>query len=260
MTNEFQVASCSSGAAVADPEDHPELVRDCERLINLRDVLAGSGSLDWSVRDAITGWTGVTVGGSPQRVTKLNLASSAMTGELSGLLGELYGLTELRLNDNALTGQIPSKLTQLPNLTHLYLAGNQLSGCIPPVLHDVTSNDLATLVLADCGATTDISYGEHTLTQGTYEYSLVDDGPAVMFEVPAGLSLEIVGIVLTDSDDGGETIGLILRDTADMSWICVDLEQADECYRKIVSTSTDPDGIAALLDRLAESIWMDEGP
>ena len=61
-----------------------------------------------------------------------------------------------------------------------------------------------------------------------------------------------------DYDDGGSTIGLILRDTIDRSWICVDLEEADECYRKIVSTSTDPDGIAALLDRLSESIWMSE--
>ena len=107
--------------------------------------------------------------------------------------------------------------------------------------------------------TTNISYGEHTLTTGTYEYALVDDGPAVMFDVSAGLNLEIVGIVYTDSDDGGSTIGLILRDTTDQSWICVDLEEADECYRKIVSTSTDPEGVAALLDRLAESIWMDDG-
>ncbi len=73
--------------------------------------------------------------------------------------------------------------------------------------------------------------------------------------------LGIGGIVLTDSDDGGETIGLILRNTTEQSWICVDLERAEECYRKIVSTSQpgSPD-TAALFDRLAESIWMDEGP
>ena len=80
----------------------------------------------------------------------------------------------------------------------------------------------------------------------------------------AGLAIELTPYMArasqyTDSDDGGSTIGLILRDTTDQSWICVDLEEADECYRKIVSTSTDPDGIAALLDRLAESIWMDNG-
>ena len=138
-------------------------------------------------------------------------------------------------------------------------ADHSSSGCIPPALHEVTNNDLTSLVLADCGAPTDISYGAHRLSQGTHEFALVGDGPAVMFDVPAGLTLEIVGIVLTDADDGSETIGLILRNTAEQSWICVDLEQADECYRKIVSTSTDPDGIAALLDRLAESIWMDDG-
>ena len=177
------------------------------------------------------------------------------------LLGELEALTELRLNANALTGRIPSKLTTLTNLTHLYLAGNSFAGCLPPDLRDVANHDLSSLSLTDCGAPNDISYGEHTLTAGTYEFALVDDGPAVMFDVPAGLNLEIVGIVLTDSDQGGETIGLILRNTAEQSWICVDLEAAEECYRKIVSTTQpgSPD-IAALFDRLAESIWMDEGP
>ncbi len=127
-------------------------------------------------------------------------------------------------------------------------------------MRTINNNDLSALSLGDCGAPTDISYGEHTLTAGAYEFALVDEGPAVMFGVPAGLNLEIVGIVLTDSDDGGETICLILRNTTEQSWICVDLEQAEECYRKIVSTSTDPDGVAALLDRLSESIWMDDSP
>ena len=261
VTTVFRVASCASGTAVADPTNNAGLVEDCERLIGLRDVLAGSAALNWDVRTAITGWQGVTISGTPQRVTGLNLAGSGLNGELSGLVGELDALTELRLNGNALTGRIPSKLTTLTNLTHLYLAGNAFEGCLPPDLRDVANHDLSSLSLTDCGAPNDISYGEHTLTAGTYAFALVDDGPAVMFDVPAGLNLEIVGIVLTDSDQGGETIGLILRNTAEQSWICVDLEAAEECYRKIVSTTQpgSPD-IAALFDRLAESIWMDEGP
>ena len=146
------------------------------------------------------------------------------------------------------------------DLTHLYLANNSFSGCIPAELSSITNNDLSQLSLTDCAAPSDISYGKHTLTAGTYEFALVDDGPAVMFDVPDGLNLELVGIVFTDSDDGGETFGLILRNTAEQSWICIDLEHAEECYRRIVSTSTDPDGVAALLDRLSESIWMDESP
>ena len=259
-TTVFRVASCASGTAVSDPSANAELVADCERLIGLRDLLSGSGSLHWDVRTSISGWSGVTLGGTPKRVTQLNLATESLDGELSGLLGDLDGLTQLRLNGNALSGPIPSKLTALANLTHLYLAGNSFSGCLPADLKTVANNDLSALTLADCGAPTDISYGEHTLASGAHEYALVDDGSAVMFDVPAGLNLEIVGIVLTDSESGEATIGLILRDTTDQSWLCVDLERAEECYRKIVSTSTHPDGIAALLDRLAESIWMDEGP
>ena len=52
-----------------------------------------------------------------------------------------------------------------------------------------------------------------------YQFALVDDRPPVMFDVPTGPNLEIVGIVST-SQTG----------TAD---------------------------IAPLFDRLAESIWMD---
>ena len=260
VTTVFRVASCASGTAVANPSLNPELVADCERLIGLRDVLAGSGSLNWDVRTEMSGWTGVTLGASPQRVTTLSLASSGLSGQLSGLLGDLDGLTELHFNSNTLTGQIPSKLALLANLTQLYLANNSFSGCIPAELSSITNNDLSQLSLTDCAAPSDISYGKHTLTAGTYEYALVDDGPAVMFDVPDGLNLEIVGIVLTDSDDGGQTVGLILRNIAEQSWICVDLEHAEECYRRIVSTSTDPDGVAALLDRLSESIWMDESP
>ena len=82
-----------------------------------------------------------------------------------------------------------------------------------------------------------------------------------MLDVPAGLNLEIVGIVLTESEEGDSTIGLILRNTSEQSWICVDLEIAEERYRKIVSTSQPATtNIAALFDRLAESIWMDDRP
>ena len=55
-----------------------------------------------------------------------------------------------------------------------------------------------------------------------YQFALVDNGPPVIFDVPAGPNLEIVGIV-SISQPG----------TAD---------------------------IAALFDRLAESIWMDTSP
>ena len=57
---------------------------------------------------------------------------------------------------------------------------------------------------------------------GPYQIALADNGPPVIFDVPAGPNLEIVGIVSTSQPR-----------TAD---------------------------IAALFDRLAESIWMDTSP
>ena len=70
-------------------------------------MLAGSGSVNWDVRTEISGWTGVTLSGTPQRVTQLNLASQSLSGEVSGLLGEVDALTQLRLDGNALSGRIP---------------------------------------------------------------------------------------------------------------------------------------------------------
>ena len=91
-----------------------------------------------------------------------------------------------------------------------------------------------------------------------------------MFDVPAGVSLEIVGIVLTDASGGDPFIGLILRDPTSRSWICVELEQSEECGRKIVRTSesagarsitsTATANVGSLFDRISESLWMDDAP
>ena len=144
------VVSCDSGVAVPNPTTSTELVEDCESLLEAKDRLAGTATLNWSAGRAMTTWTGVSVAGTPQRVTKLELADSSLTGETPAALGDLTGLTELRLNNNELTGRIPSKLSQLDQLTHIYLGGNspglpaeclersqphqRLSGCWAPVL------------------------------------------------------------------------------------------------------------------------------
>ena len=118
-------ASCIDGA-VADAANNPGLVADCEVLLAARDTLAGTASLNWSLDTPITGWDGVTVGGTPPRVTGLALVQKQLTGE------------------------IPSALASLSNLGSLRLDKNQLTGCIPPGLRDVASNDLAGLSLPFC--------------------------------------------------------------------------------------------------------------
>ena len=145
VTTTFQVATCENGGAVANPATDTALVADCDALLAMRDALAGTATLNWAAGTPISSWEGVTVAGTPQRVTKLSLANSSLTGELPRGLGGLTALTELRLNGNQLTGHVPWALTQLPSLTHL-LPGRQhrADGCVPPALRSVTNNDLAT--------------------------------------------------------------------------------------------------------------------
>ena len=138
VTTQFEVVSCDSGIAVPDPTTNTELVEDCETLLAMKDTLAGTATLNWSAGRPMTEWEGITVGGTPRRVTKLSLANSGLTGELPPELGALTALTELRLNDNDLTGSIPPVLGDLENLTKLYLNANNLTGLIPSELGNLT--------------------------------------------------------------------------------------------------------------------------
>ncbi len=144
------VASCANGTAVPDPATNLPLVHDCEALIDAKDTLRGTVALDWSTSSAITGWEGITTGGTPTRVTALELSSESLDGTIPALLGELYELTTLDLSSNSLTGEIPAALAMLDNLTELRLSGNQLTGCIPVALKDITTNDLSALNLLYC--------------------------------------------------------------------------------------------------------------
>ena len=144
-------APCASAAP--DQANNPALMRDCINLLGLKDTLRGTATLNWSVDTAITSWDGVTVQGSPGRITELLLTSKSLTGTIPPDLWRLDGLENLSLENNQLTGTIPSELTNLANLQQLRLSNNQLTGCIPPALRNVDSNDLDNLALQDCATT-----------------------------------------------------------------------------------------------------------
>ena len=114
------------------------LVRDCFALMDAKDTLRGTASLNWDFGRAIGTWDGVTVGGTPQRVTGLDLPAKKLTGTVPSSLGKLSQLTRLYLQDNKLTGSIPSELGGLSNLTRLNLYHNSLSGSIPPELGNLS--------------------------------------------------------------------------------------------------------------------------
>ena len=133
-----QATPCATGSAIADRANNSLLVSDCDTLLEVRDTLAGTVTLNWAAGTPITNWDGVTVGGTPQRIIVLYLPFQGLTGILPPELGDLTGLTQLTLLDNKLTGPIPSELANLSQLTDIFLGDNQLSGPIPSELGRMT--------------------------------------------------------------------------------------------------------------------------
>ena len=134
---------CPGATASEYPMAKGGLADDCAALLSAKDILAGSGSLDWSVDVPITQWPGVIATQSndedPARVVALNLTTSGLSGEIPPALGDLSALQALHLYGNELTGPIPPELGRLANLTILDLGGNTLTGEIPPEIGDMTS-------------------------------------------------------------------------------------------------------------------------
>ena len=175
-------SSCATGSAVPNAANNPGLVSDCDTLLEARDTLAGTGTLNWSANVPIGNWDGITVGGTTQRVTRLELrvrvgmsvtgtipaelgnltnlevlaiygATTSddqpikLTGTIPAELGNLINLQELTLHSHLLTGTIPVELGGLTNLETLNLNFTQLSGAIPTELGGL--NNLKTLSLYD---------------------------------------------------------------------------------------------------------------
>ena len=138
------------GLAVTDQANNPGLMLDCTALLASKDTLRGTATLAWNLETAITGWEGVTVAGTPSRVTKLLLPNESLGGTIPSDLGDLVELTHLNLSSNSLTGEIPSDLGELLNLQEIRLSGNSLTGCIPVALEDVPTNDFSSLNLLYC--------------------------------------------------------------------------------------------------------------
>ena len=138
------------GLAVPNYTSNPGLMRDCLALLEGKDTLRGTGTLNWSVDEAISDWDGITTAGTPGRVTKVELDDEDLTGTIPAGLGSLTRLTHLDLSDNSLTGDIPVELGLLSNLISVKLSGNSLTGCIPIGLEGVATNDLSSLSLLYC--------------------------------------------------------------------------------------------------------------
>ena len=96
---------------------------------------------------------------------------------------------------------------------------------------------------------TDISFGEHTLKEGTYKFSW-DGTTVLLFDVPAGLRLEVPGNVQNGA------IALLLEDLDSRSWVGIEVHSGRESHRWIDPARSD---ITALFDELMTSVrvnWL----
>ena len=94
--------ACDDGTIVADPANNTELVADCKVLAGLKSTIEGTSDnvkrrLQWDDSTSLSEWEGISVGGSPRRVTVIELDSSFGTpmppprlrGEVPAELGSL---------------------------------------------------------------------------------------------------------------------------------------------------------------------------
>ena len=130
---------CATDGAVLSPQDNPGLVADCTVLLQARDTLSGRATLNWRADLHLFDWDGITISGSPRRVTALELSERQLTGTIPPQLGVLSHLERLALSHNQLIGPIPPQLGALTRLQHLDLGFNQLTGPIPPQLGSLAS-------------------------------------------------------------------------------------------------------------------------
>ena len=162
------IAACSEGFVVPNPDENPGLVADCETLMAIRDQLAGELLLNWSAAVPLIEWWGVGVVYtyseiSPFRIGALYLVgrgpvsvghmlallltfAQSPTPAQRALYGEYFGVPEgFDIGSKGLTGSIPRELGNLESLGYLDLSNNALRGTIPPELGNLSN--LGTLFL-----------------------------------------------------------------------------------------------------------------
>ena len=131
------------------------LTNDCEALLESRPVLEGTNGsrLNWSERRPMAQWEGVTLRGTPRRVTRLDLMDVGLHGTIPASLSRLSELTHLNLRSNPdLTGEVPGELGNLSKLRLLNLHSNSHSGGVPDLRNATLLEELYLANNADYNA------------------------------------------------------------------------------------------------------------
>ena len=114
---------------------------DRETLVALYNATNGENwddNANWLSDAPIGEWRLVTTD-DDGRVTKLDLFTNQLSGEIPPELGNLANLKMLLISYNQLSGEIPPELGRLSNLIWLLLVSSQLSGEIPPELGNLAN-------------------------------------------------------------------------------------------------------------------------
>ena len=154
------IAACSEGFVVSNPEENPGLVQDCEVLMAIRDELAGQFLLNWNAAVPIVEWLGVGVyplapfsTHTEMRVRILYLRGRGIWNDyysfslvhFPGLVYELHDRPmpfgwpeESDIGLRGLSGSFPSDLSRLTKLFLIELSHNSLNGSVPPDLAELS--------------------------------------------------------------------------------------------------------------------------
>ena len=198
-------SACVNGIVVPNPTTNPGLVDDCDILLASKDTLRGTETLNWSADLAIASWEGITVGGSPSRVTRLWLDRNTsarlygrritLTGTIPAALGGLSKLEHLTLSRHELTGMIPPELASLSELTDLQLYGNQLTGGIPPELGNLSNLTRLSLSTNPLGGEIPVELGRlsNLRTLSLLNSQLAGSIPASLGDLPNLYDLGLYG-------------------------------------------------------------------
>ena len=169
--------TCTARTLGVSRASNPALAADCDTLLAIKSTLRVSGwidydtplwwdhafSLNWSAGSTLRYWRGVTLGGTPERVTGLDFSDTrestkvydtrqrrfvesepytrqwTLRGVIPTQLANLTALEVLDLGGGELTGVIPTQLGSLTKLTRLDLSDNRLTGGIPTQLGGLTA-------------------------------------------------------------------------------------------------------------------------
>ena len=128
------------GAESVNAQTPGSVVGDRTALVALYAATGGddwSTSTKWLSEKPLGEWHGVTTN-DQGRVTRLDLGTNNLSGQLPPEIGALSGLERLRILGSNLSGEIPPELGNLSKLIELNLLGHKLSGTIPPELGKLT--------------------------------------------------------------------------------------------------------------------------